>query len=139
LILGVFIGMILMAFLIEGHHASADPTACVACHSMNQVGASWQMSNHKQFACTECHMPASGALTRVLYKARAGLHDLWHETIRDYPAALVTSPTAKRIAQGNCVRCHRSTIERVAAFSGEPQCMRCHRQIVHKARKMIEG
>jgi cytochrome c nitrite reductase small subunit len=139
LVLGVFIGMVLMALLIEGYHASADPTACIACHSMNQAGGTWRMSNHKQFDCTECHMPASNGATRFLYKARAGLHDLWHETVRDYPASLVVSPEAKRIAQGNCVRCHRSTMERVAAFSGEPQCMRCHRRIVHKTRKEIEG
>jgi cytochrome c nitrite reductase small subunit len=138
-ILGVFIGMFFMALLIEGYHLSAVSSACIACHSMNQVGGTWQMSNHKQFECIECHMPVSNGVARFLYKAKAGLHDLWHETIRDYPASLVASAQAKSIAQGNCVRCHRSTMERVAAFSGEPQCMRCHRQIVHKTRKEIEG
>ena len=47
LLLGVFIGMILMAFLIEGYHASAEPAVCIACHSMSQVGADWHMANKK--------------------------------------------------------------------------------------------
>ena len=44
MILCVFIGMILTVLLIEGYHASIDPSACVACHSMSQVGASWHLS-----------------------------------------------------------------------------------------------
>ena len=48
LILGVLIGMVFMVLLSEGYHASAQPV-CVACHSMNDVGRTWQMSNHKQF------------------------------------------------------------------------------------------
>jgi cytochrome c nitrite reductase small subunit len=136
---GALAGMILMALLIAGYHASATPGLCIACHSMAGDGETWQMSNHKQFACIECHMPPSGIATKIFYKIRVGLHDLWHETFRDYPASLSISVKGREIAQGNCVRCHRSTIERISVFSGkEPLCVRCHRRIVHRAMKGLE-
>jgi cytochrome c nitrite reductase small subunit len=129
---GLIIGAIVTVLVVEGYHAFSSPRLCIACHSMAGDGSAWKMSNHKQFACIECHMPDSGALTRVSYKVEAGLHDLWHETLKDYPAFIALSPKGKKIAQGNCVRCHRSTIERVAAFSGQwPRCSQCHRRIVH--------
>ncbi len=139
LVAAVIAGMLFMAFLIEGYHVSAQPGLCIACHSMDDVGHTWRISNHKQFDCVECHLPPSNTAVRVFYKARVGLHDLWHETIRDYPASLAASPQARAIAVRNCVRCHYSTMERVSAFSGaQPDCLKCHRRIVHRARKEIE-
>ena len=139
-VIAILAGMVLMAVLIEGYHASAQPGLCTSCHSMNDVGRTWQISNHKQFECTECHLPPSNGAVRLFYKTRVGLHDLWHETLRDYPAALSASRSARTIAAANCVRCHQSTIERVSAFhGGPPDCLKCHRRIVHRAKKEIEG
>jgi cytochrome c nitrite reductase small subunit len=138
LVTGIIAGMVFMALLIGGYHLSAEPGLCIACHSMHDVGSTWQMSNHKQFECVECHLPPSNTVAKVFYKMRIGLHDLWHETIRDYPASLAASQSARTIAGRNCVRCHHSTMERVSAFSGtQPDCMKCHRRIVHRARKDI--
>ena len=132
-------GIVLMACLVAGYHASAQPGLCIACHSMNDVGRTWQMSNHKQFDCVDCHLPPSNKAGKLFYKTRIGLHDLWHETIRDYPASLTASRSARSIAGSNCVRCHYSTMERVSAFAGgQPDCLKCHRRIVHRARKEIE-
>jgi cytochrome c nitrite reductase small subunit len=128
-----------MAALIEGYHASGNPRVCITCHSMDGAGATWQMSNHKQFACVECHMPASGTVPRVVYKMRAGLHDLYHELIRDYPASLSISATGRRVVNGNCLRCHRSTVERPVAFAGERiTCTGCHRHTVHHVTRTTE-
>jgi cytochrome c nitrite reductase small subunit len=139
IIIGILGGVILTVLIIEGYHGSAAPGVCISCHSMAGDGAAWQMSNHKQFACVDCHMPDAGIVQRFSYKARAGLHDLWHETLRDYPASLTISQEGKGIAEGNCVRCHQSTVEKIKAFSGQqPSCTQCHRQIVHRARKEIE-
>jgi cytochrome c nitrite reductase small subunit len=136
---GVVLGMVVMALVIGGYHVSAEPGACITCHSMAGDGSAWLASNHKQFACVECHMPSSGAVTGVAYKVRAGLHDLWHETLRDYPASIVASQEVVKIAQGNCIRCHRSTVERVAGFAGEwPSCTGCHRRIAHNTRRETE-
>ena len=132
--------MIVMAFLVQAYHISVKPAVCMACHSMGAVGFTWQMSNHKQFDCVECHMPVAGIGSKLVYKTRAGLHDLWHETLRDYPASLALSLGAKKIVNANCLRCHQSTVQRVSMLDGGPlSCTKCHRHVVHhKSKKMEE-
>lgn len=132
--------MMIMAFLVQEYHTSSKPRVCIVCHSMEAVGSTWQMSNHKQFACVECHMPVAGILSKLVYKTQAGLHDLWHETLRDYPASLSLSARAKTIVSANCARCHQSTVERVTMLPGGPiSCTKCHRHAVHhKSKKMEE-
>ncbi len=132
-------GALCMAALIEGYHASGNPRVCIVCHSMDAEGSTWKVSNHKQFACVECHMPASGAVSRVFYKMRAGLHDLYHECVRDYPASLSISAGGRAIVNGNCLRCHRSTVERLTAFAGARMtCTTCHRHTVHHVNRRTE-
>ncbi len=138
LIAGI-VGALCAAVLIEGYHASGNPRVCITCHSMDGVGSTWQISNHKQFACVECHMPVSGTALRVSYKVRAGMHDLYHEFIRDYPASLSISAGGRTIVNGNCLRCHRSTVERLTVFAGERiACTRCHRHTVHHVNRKTE-
>ncbi len=74
------------------------------------MGAHWQQSNHKQFACIECHLPDSNIAIKVAYKTKAGLNDLYHETLRSYPASIRYLAEARGIAEGNCLRCHYSTV-----------------------------
>lgn len=136
---GIILGMIVMAFLVQAYHTSSNPRVCIACHSMGDVGSAWQMSNHKQFACVECHMPVAGITGRLAYKIRAGLHDLWHETLRDYPASLALTTQAKTIVNANCARCHESTVERITMLDRGPiSCTRCHRRAVHHTSKRME-
>lgn len=138
-IAAVVVGMIVMAFLVESYHASGNPRVCTACHSMGSAGSTWRASNHKQFACVECHMPVSGTFSRVFYKLRAGLHDLWHETLRDYPASLSLSKDARTIVNGNCLRCHQSTVQRITMLAAQPvACTKCHRRTVHHVTKQRE-
>jgi cytochrome c nitrite reductase small subunit len=85
-------------------------------------------------------MPAGNIASKLFYKARAGLHDLWHETIKDYPASLTLSAGARTVVNGNCLRCHQSTVERVTMAPGAAiSCTKCHRRSMHhKFRKMEE-
>lgn len=140
LVLGAVVGAILMAILVQLYHVSASPKVCTGCHSMVDLGSTWQRSNHKQFACVECHMPAGNIASKLFYKTRAGLHDLWHETIRDYPASLALSAGPRTVVHGNCLRCHQSTVERVTMIPGAAiSCTKCHRRTMHrKLRKMEE-
>lgn len=140
LVLSAVAGAIVMAVLVQLYHVSASPEVCRGCHSMVDVGSTWQRSNHKQFACVECHMPAGNIASKLFYKTRAGLHDLWHETIRYYPASLTLSTGAGTVVNGNCLRCHQSTVERVTLTGGAViSCTRCHRHTIHhKSKKMEE-
>jgi cytochrome c nitrite reductase small subunit len=136
---GALIGVLLTGFSIAGYHAAGSPVFCMSCHSMKDVGATWSKSRHKQFACIECHLPDSNIAVQVTYKAKAGLHDLYHETLRAYPAAISISPEAREIADGNCLRCHRSTVENTFMVGGGADCIKCHHGLVHGTDKAAGG
>lgn len=131
LVAGIIIGVFIAAFTAIGYHGAGSPRFCIGCHSMEHVGNRWQQSNHKQFACIECHLPNDNLIVQVTYKARAGLNDLFHETFRSYPAAILISMEGKGIARGNCLRCHYSTIENTPMTRQGGDCLKCHRNLVH--------
>ncbi|MCX5805507.1 MAG: NapC/NirT family cytochrome c [Proteobacteria bacterium] len=127
----IIIGILIAVFMAIGYHGAGSPRFCVTCHSMEHVGNRWQQSYHKQFACIECHLPNSNFIVQATYKARAGLNDLFHETLRTYPAAILISSEGKGIAQGNCLRCHYSTIENTPMARQGGECLKCHHNLVH--------
>jgi cytochrome c nitrite reductase small subunit len=129
---GFIAGVIIAFAMVEGYHASGNPLVCGSCHSMDHVYGRWQSSFHKQFACIECHLPDTNIAGKLLYKARAGLNDLYHETLRTYPAAISISAEGAAIASGNCVRCHFSTVQNTFMAGGGASCIKCHRFSVHK-------
>jgi cytochrome c nitrite reductase small subunit len=131
LVAGAFIGVLFTLISIGLYHAAGKPVFCASCHSMKEVGALWQQSRHKQFACIECHLPDSNIAAQVAYKTKAGLNDLYHETLRSYPASIKISPEAKDIAEGNCLRCHFSTVENTFMAGQGGDCLKCHRGLVH--------
>jgi cytochrome c nitrite reductase small subunit len=128
---GAIIGVFIAASAVLGYHASGNPKFCMSCHSMEQVGKHWQQSHHKQFACIECHLPDDFFVAQAAFKTRAGLNDLYHETLRSYPAAIQISAEGRMVARGNCVRCHSSTIENTPMAGLGGDCLKCHRHLVH--------
>lgn len=127
----VFVGLVLAVLMAGVYHYSGSSEFCGACHSMETVHTQWRVSRHKQFACTECHLPDSNLAGKFIYKARAGMKDLWHETVRSYPAMIRLSQEGNVIANGNCRRCHYSTIENTAMVEGDTNCLKCHNGLVH--------
>ena len=132
LILGVLVGAVLVAGPVIGFHASGHPRICGACHSMDHVYSRWHASTHKQFACIECHLPETNLAGQVAYKIKAGLNDLYHETLKIYPAAIAISAEGREIANGNCLRCHFSTVQNTPMGAGGADCLKCHRFSVHQ-------
>ncbi len=130
LMAGAFLGILITLISIGGYHAAGSPVFCTSCHSMKEVGYGWQESMHKQFACIECHLPDSNIAVQVAYKTKAGLNDLYHETLRTYPASIKISPEARSIAEGNCLRCHFSTVQNTFMAAGG-DCLKCHHGLVH--------
>ncbi len=127
---GTLFGIILAVALAAGYHASGNPAFCISCHSMKDIGSHWQQSQHKQFACIECHLPDSTLIPQVTYKTKAGLNDLYHETLRSYPSRIRLSEEARDIAEGNCLRCHFSTVQNTFMAAGG-ECLKCHQGLVH--------
>jgi cytochrome c nitrite reductase small subunit len=135
LIAGVIIGFI----VVYGYELAGESRFCGACHSMEARFMEWSASHHKQFACVECHMPASNVLSRVSYKAVAGVRDLVHETKRDYGVNGRLSAESVAIANANCLRCHRSTIEGTSLVRGSQSCLKCHTGLVHGRNRQKGG
>ncbi len=131
LIPGIIIGIVLAAVAVAAYHSSGDARFCGSCHSMKPLQASWKISNHRQFACVECHLPDTHIAGKVIYKTRAGLNDLIHETVRDYPAGIGLSVHGRQIINGNCFRCHASTISGTPMIKQGVDCLHCHRYLVH--------
>jgi len=131
LIPGILIGIVAMAVAVLAYHQSGDAGFCGSCHSMKPVHAQWSTSNHQQFTCTECHLPDTHIAGKITYKTRAGINDLVHETARDYPAGIGLSAHGRQIVNGNCVRCHASTIANTPMAGGGADCLKCHRFLVH--------
>ncbi|HOS96239.1 MAG TPA: NapC/NirT family cytochrome c [Deltaproteobacteria bacterium] len=128
---GVVVGVVFCAAVVSGYHASGNPAFCTACHSMKDVGDTWGRSLHKQYACIECHLPDSNLVAQAAYKTRAGLNDLYHETLRSYPASLRLSDEGRGIVEGNCLRCHFSTVQNTFMASPGTACLNCHRALIH--------
>jgi cytochrome c nitrite reductase small subunit len=139
LAVGIIIGVFIAIAGASNYHASGNPSFCTACHSMQVVGEQWERSLHKQFACIECHLPDSNIFEQVAYKTKAGLNDLYHETLRGYPAAIRISAESRDIVQGNCLRCHYSTVERTFMASQGGNCLKCHKRVVHGPEKETGG
>ncbi len=129
--LGIVTGVIFALLMTAGYHASGSPRFCAACHSMELVYSRWHEANHKQIACIECHLPDTNIVGKVVYKARAGINDLTHETFRSYPAAILLSADSEEILRRNCIRCHYSTIEKTPMVQGGGNCLKCHRYLGH--------
>jgi cytochrome c nitrite reductase small subunit len=131
---GIFIGLVIAAIVAGSYHLAGTPQFCASCHSMETVHSGWQQSKHKQFACIDCHLPDSNLAHQVGYKAAVGMRDLYYETLRSYPDAIKLTAGGQEIVDGNCLRCHFSTVEKTNMASGGASCVKCHRHLVHGQR-----
>jgi cytochrome c nitrite reductase small subunit len=131
ILLGIVVAVVGMALSGAGFVYSSGPDFCGSCHSMNHVYYTWQASNHKTVTCSDCHVPHDNILSMMYVKGENGMRDVYHEFLRDYPDTLYFTPKGKRITEGNCLRCHFSTVENTAMAAGGQSCIKCHRGIVH--------
>lgn len=128
---GMIIGIGVMAAMTLAYYQSGNDRFCGSCHSMKTVHTRWGASNHRQFGCTECHLPDTHIAGKVVYKTRAGLNDLVHEAARAYQPNIGLSAGGRNILNGNCVRCHESVIGQTQMVQAGVDCLKCHRYLVH--------
>jgi len=129
--IGIVIGLVIAGISAGSYHLAGTPQFCASCHSMETVHGAWLQSEHKQFACIECHLPDSNLASQVTYKAAVGMRDLYYETLRPYPDAIKLTDGGRKIVSENCLRCHFSTVEKTNMASGGASCIQCHRKLVH--------
>jgi len=112
---------------------SATPSFCGTCHAMKEPKAAFMQSPHREQNCTECHLPHDNAAIYMIAKAKTGMVDAYHETVRDYPAVIRLSGEAKQTVNDNCLRCHSTTMEQVHKSVGDADanCLKCHNKVAH--------
>jgi cytochrome c nitrite reductase small subunit len=62
-------------------------------------------------------------LVKDFFIAKAGINDLIHETMGDYQIGIGLSTNARKIINGNCIRCHASTIAATPMAQEEADCL----------------
>ena len=114
-------------------YASDDPKACINCHVMNSMYASWQRGSHAKVAdCNDCHVPHDSLVRKYWFKANDGLRHSTIFTLRKEPQVMRPIPESRKVIQENCVRCHAPTMSTVKfPHDSDRWCTDCHRSTPH--------
>jgi len=133
--IGAFIGMAGYVAHISNaaSYLSDEPEACINCHIMTPMYASWKHSSHARVAtCNDCHVPHDSLINKYAFKAMDGARHSTMFTLRMEPQVIRARDAAKPVIQANCIRCHGNTVHRSTT---EPKftrsCVECHREVPH--------
>lgn len=133
--IGAFLGMAAYVFVLSNaaSYMSDDPEACINCHIMTPMYASWKHSSHARVAtCNDCHVPHDSLLRKYAFKASDGARHSAMFTLRLEPQVIRAREAAKPVIQANCIRCHGEQVHRATT---EPtftrSCVECHREVPH--------
>ena len=135
--LGAFFGSAAyVAFLSNAaSYLSDDPKACINCHIMNPMYASWQHSSHGRVTvCNDCHVPHDSVVRKYWFKANDGLRHSALFTLRREREVIRAIPESKEVIQANCIRCHSSVLQNAGvnpSHTVERPCIECHRAVPH--------
>jgi cytochrome c nitrite reductase small subunit len=121
------------AFLMLGPPAllakSETPEFCASCHVMqNQYDAWFHEGAHRSIACVDCHLPHQNIFVHYLWKSIDGMKDVIVFHSGNVPDRITISDHGQNVLQGNCVRCHSTTVWRIKK---ERNCWECHRRLSH--------
>jgi cytochrome c nitrite reductase small subunit len=133
LILGMFAAAV-GAFLMIGPPAllakSESPEFCSSCHVMQaQYDAWFHEGAHRSVQCVGCHLPHQNLFVHYLWKSIDGMKDVvvFHSGMT--PDHISISNRGQNVLQGNCLRCHETTVWRM--INKERNCWECHRRLSH--------
>jgi cytochrome c nitrite reductase small subunit len=115
---------------------SDKPDFCVGCHVMESNYEDWiHAGAHRRNKCVDCHLPNENAGLHYLWKSIDGAKDALVFYSGRVPERIALSSHGGRVLQGNCVRCHEST---VATIDRERRCWDCHRRVSHRRSGAME-
>lgn len=133
--LGAFVGMGSYVFHISNaaSYLSDEPEACINCHIMTPMYASWKHSSHARVAtCNDCHVPHNSLASKYAFKAMDGARHSTMFTLRLEPQVIRARDAAKPVIQANCLRCHSDTVHRSTTETKFTRsCVECHREVPH--------
>lgn len=115
---------------------SETPDFCASCHVMEAEYEAWfHEGAHRRINCVDCHLPHQNVAVHYLWKSIDGLKDTVVFYSGRVPEIIRASDHAQRVLQGNCVRCHETTVEKI---DNGRQCWGCHRRLAHVRSGIIE-
>lgn len=129
----ISIGLVALFILFIGSgfalNATDKASFCGSCHVMNEAVRTYQESVHAGITCNDCHAPHE--LTgKILFKAKAGVKDIYKNTIGDVDDIIVATAATTQVVNQNCLNCHEMTNKNVA-MDAKDLCTDCHRQVPH--------
>ncbi|HNY28632.1 MAG TPA: cytochrome c nitrite reductase small subunit [Candidatus Sumerlaeota bacterium] len=114
-----------------------DPEGCANCHVMQDYYDTWLKSSHHAVAvCVDCHLPHDLA-GKYVVKADNGFFHSKAFTLNNFHEPIQIKPRNRRIAQKNCLVCHKDIVQEMLPESpqGEaPTCVHCHTDVGHRLR-----
>jgi len=131
---GVFIGIALLAGSSGAMKATDSAEFCSTCHIMDEAYQSYTESSHAKLACNDCHAPKDSLTSKIIFKAKAGSHDIYMNTIgsKNVPDVIHATEASKEVIEANCISCHQVSMENVEYHDiKEGGCVDCHRQVPH--------
>lgn len=135
--LGAVVGMAgYVAYISNAaSYLSDDPKACINCHIMNPMYASWQHSSHgRATTCNDCHVPHDSVVSKYWFKANDGLRHSLLFTLRRERQVIRAIPASREVIQANCIRCHANVVSEapgLRAHDTDRSCLDCHREVPH--------
>lgn len=132
LFIGLFLGIVIAATGANAFHYTDTAEFCATCHPMETAYTSFQDSVHAELACNECHAPTDSIVSKYMFKAKTGAHDVYMNTFNadEIPDVIHAKQDTKDVVEENCKGCHQNTIKTVSHDVKE-DCIDCHRQVPH--------
>lgn len=133
-VIGAFIGIALFAGTATTLEATDSGEFCSTCHIMERAYESFASTNHSVLKCNDCHLPHDNTVTKLTFKAKAGMSHMYMNTLgaNKVPDVIHAKEKSTEVALQNCIRCHEPSLENVSAHEGASgTCIDCHRQVPH--------
>ncbi|OGQ96973.1 MAG: cytochrome c nitrite reductase small subunit [Deltaproteobacteria bacterium RIFOXYD12_FULL_57_12] len=127
-------GLVVALFLLLGPPKllaeSESPVFCAGCHVMEAEYEAWDHAGaHRRIKCVDCHLPNEGRVLHYTWKSIDGMKDVLVFYSGKVPERIAITNHGKEVVQGNCIRCHETTVGHI---DQERLCWDCHRRIAHR-------
>ncbi len=131
-LISLALALLFIGYAGAGYSMRASDTApfCGSCHVMYEAVRSHQASIHANVACNECHAPQDSLESKMMFKTKAGMSDLFVNTFGTVPDVVSAKQATKDVVNSNCMGCHTMTVLNINTQS-KAYCTDCHRQVPH--------
>ncbi|MBF0101440.1 MAG: NapC/NirT family cytochrome c [Desulfobacterales bacterium] len=136
LLVGMIIGMCIIASLGFGMKISDQRQFCSSCHIMKEAALTHKMSLHATISCNDCHAPHN-LVNKIPFKVHAGTKDIYLNIFGKLEEPIHAGVNTKQVVNTNCKNCHTMTNSTVNSIDVKPFCTDCHRNVQHMRMKPI--